>query len=477
MLTYDLSRRGKIPTYLYLYHCIRDDILSQRITPNTKLPSKRALASHLGVGVITVANAYDLLCIEGFLRTVERQGYFSNDTSGFRPISTSKPVSELQEPVQLSDNFIDFKANSSSLALFPSTVWARYVCEALSFSDDTMLRTVSHFGLLKLRQAIANYLAQQKGMQVSPAQIIIGAGTEYLYSRLLHLLGRNAVLALENPGYQKFSAIADSYGNRCVYIPVDSHGLDASVLAKTDASVVHVSPSNHFPTGVIMPITRRLELLHWAAAKPERYIIEDDYDSEFRYVGRHIPPLYVEDSSKRVIYINTFSKTLVPSIRISYMVLPPMLMNRYLETMSFYSCTVSSLEQYALARFIENGHFEQHLNRLRKHCKELYISTVNAFERSALAFISTIHENNAGTHFLLEIRTKLSDEEIRKRGLEHGMILPFFSDYFAGVLPETDTCILVINCAGIKEGQLSQILSSMEDIFAEDINVAKATQK
>ncbi len=475
MLTYDLNQRGTRPLYLYLYDCIRDDIFSGNIPSNTKLPSKRMLARHLGVGVITVANAYELLCVEGYIRGAERQGYFVNDLTGFRPPPpASKPELQEQELEVCPDDIIDFKANRASRALFPHSVWNRYMREALSFSNDMLLRTVPHCGMLELRRAIADYLVHQKGMQVSPAQIIIGAGTEYLYSRLLHLLGRNAVLALENPGYQKFAAIAGSYGNRCVYVPIDDHGLKASALAETDASVVHVSPSNHFPTGIIMPITRRLELLQWAAAAPDRYIIEDDYDSEFRYVGWHIPPLYAEDVCQRVIYINTFSKTLVPSIRISYMVLPPELMNRYHNTMSFYSCTVSSFEQYTLARFIENGHFEQHINKLRKHYKEQYTRTIDAFSHSALAPIISIQEHNAGTHFLLAIHTKLPDAEVKKKGREQGLILQLFADYWADdPPPKMPACVLVINCAGIGKSQLPEVIQKLENIFSEDIQTAQ----
>ena len=329
-----------------------------------------------------------------------------------------------------------------------------------------MLKTVPYKGLFRLRTAISAYLARNRGMEVSPSQIIVGAGTEYLYSRLIQLFGRTCTFASEDPGYKKFAAIASSYGNPWEYIPIDEDGLMIDALEESGADVIHVSPSNHFPTGIIMPVTRRMELFEWANHVRKRYIIEDDYDSEFRYSGHLINPMYTQDTRNKVIYINTFSKSLVPSLRISYMILPPALMERYEQTMSFYSCTVSSFEQYALAWFIADGHFERHIGRMRQHYKKQRALILKELAVSPLAAISQVQERSAGTHFLLRVHTALSGNEIRLRAGEAGLSISTFSDYYNLATEDTDRT-LVINYAAIEAEKIPEVLRRLSSIFPE----------
>lgn len=261
----------------------------------------------------------------------------SADTASDAPAAeTPHAIERARDP----EYFVDLKANRTSVSLFPATVWGRYMREALSLPSDNLLRSIPFNGLPELRRAIASYLRRTRGMDVSPDCIIIGAGSEYLYGRLLQMLGPTTTFAMENPGYRKFAAISKAFGNPWRPVPIDESGLLVDELEESGADVVHVSPANHFPTGIVMPIKRRLELFEWANRARKRYIIEDDYDSEFRYSGRLIMPLFADDASDKVIYLNAFSKTMVPSLRISYMVLPPKLLARYVDTMSFYSCTV-----------------------------------------------------------------------------------------------------------------------------------------
>ena len=231
--------------------------------------------------------------------------------------------------------------------------------------DTELLRSTPYNGAPALRRAIAAHLRQFRAMDVDPEQIIIGAGTELLYTLIIQLLGRDKRYAVEDPGYGKIAKIYQAHQVPLCRVGLDGGGLDITLLRRQPADVVHISPSHHYPTGIVMPITRRQELLRWAAEEPERYILEDDYDSEFRFVGRPIPTLFSVSESQRVIYLNTFSKTIAPSIRISYMILPPRLLARYREKLGFYACTVSSFEQYTLARFLEQGRYEQHLNRMK----------------------------------------------------------------------------------------------------------------
>ena len=478
MLTYDLRSRGTSSLYEFLYQSIREDIARGRIPCGTKLPSKRNLAQHLDIGVATVTAAYDQLITEGFVRTEQRRGYFVEDVSEFRckPVTTQVKGLNSEDP----EYFVDLKANRTSVSLFPATVWGRYMREALSLPSDNLLRSIPFNGLPELRRAIASYLRRTRGMDVSPDCIIIGAGSEYLYGRLLQMLGPTTTFAMENPGYRKFAAISKAFGNPWRPVPIDESGLLVDELEESGADVVHVSPANHFPTGIVMPIKRRLELFEWANRARKRYIIEDDYDSEFRYSGRLIMPLFADDASDKVIYLNAFSKTMVPSLRISYMVLPPKLLARYVDTMSFYSCTVSSFEQYALARFIDEGHLERHINRTRNFYRRQREAVLHEIAQSPLAKISHVEERNAGTHFLLYVRTSLTHDQVRQRGAEQGLNISLFNDYLlrdGDGLSERTTkrfeqysngeTALVLNYAGIEPDRLSETVRRLACVFPE----------
>lgn len=464
MLTYDLEKRNSTPLYDYLYQCIRQDIIKGKLKAGEKLPSKRSLAQHLNIGIVTVASAYAQLAVEGYITSTEKKGYFIEDVSTYTERKNDKIplISEVPEH----EFFADFKANRISLKNFPLSTWNRLLRETLSVHNEALLKTVPYKGVYELRKAIADYLQQNRAMTVNPAQIIIGAGTEYLYSRLLQLFGHACTFAIEEPGYKKFAAISASFGNPWKYIPIDDNGLIVNQLEESGADVAHLSPANHFPTGIVMPVTRRLELFEWVNRISKRYIIEDDYDSEFRYNGRFIPPLFAQDTQNKVIYMNTFSKSLVPSLRISYIVLPPKLLKLYEANQSFYSCTVSSFEQYTLARFISEGYFERHINKMKKFYREQRTKILTALRKSPLANISEITERNAGTHFLLHIKTSLNEEEIRNAAYNANLSLSFYSDYSHTCTPR-ENCTLVINYAAISDNNIDLVLKRLASIFPE----------
>ena len=261
MLTYDLDKRGSTPLYDYLYQCIRQDIISGRLQAGERLPSKRTLAQHLSVGIITVANAYAQLAVEGYITSREKKGYFVEDVSSYR-VRRKAAAAMLPEAAER-EYFADFKANRISLQNFPLATWTRLMRETLSVHNEELLKTVPYKGVYELRKAIADYLAHNRAMQVDPSQIIIGAGTEYLYGRLLQMFGHACTFAIEEPGYKKFASISASFGNPWKYIPIDDNGLMIDKLEESGADVVHLSPANHFPTGIVMPVTRRLELFEW----------------------------------------------------------------------------------------------------------------------------------------------------------------------------------------------------------------------
>ena len=463
MITYDLQNRNGQPMYEYLYECIRQDIIRGELVAGEKLPSKRAFANHLNVGNITVEKAYEQLLVEGYIRSVERSGYYVENLEKYsKDLLNRRQSSKMhqEEP----EYFMDFKANRISLTKFPVSTWSKLMKDTLTLKEDSLYKPVSYKGLYELRVAIANYLKRSRGMEVDPELMIIGAGTEYLYGRLFQLLGREYVFGMENPGYAKISKIADIHGNRWEPIPIDDGGLRVDVLEESDADIVHVSPANQFPTGMVMSVRRRLELFEWANKVHKRYIIEDDYDCEFRYSGRMILPLYAIDEGEKVIYTNTFSKTLVPSLRISYMILPKNLMERFEKTMSFYSCTVSSFEQYTLARFIEEGYFEKHIIRMKYYYRRVRSQVMKVFQNSELSQISRIEEHNAGTHFLMHIQTNMAKQEIKEKAARQELLLSFYSDYSSKEETE-DGCTLVINYASIQPEQVEHVIDRLCEIF------------
>ena len=475
MLTYDLEQFKPKPLYESLYTCIRNDILSGRISTGEKLPSKRSLARHMNISVTTVENAYTQLIVEGYIRSEQGRGFFVNKlemTPG--PSAMKRLENRNEDEILLTEEdpepeyIIDFKSNSSSLSMFPISTWSRLMRNILSSQDIKLLETVPYNGIKALRVAIADMLRSFRNMNVSPEQIIIGAGTEYLYSRLLTLFGQNSVIAIEDPGYKKFADISRDRGIIWDYIPIDSNGMRVDRIRSSSANILHVSPANHFPTGTVMPITRRMELLEWAGERYDRYIIEDDYDSELRYSGKPIPTLYSMDDNNKVIFMNTFSKSLVPSIRISYMVLPPVLLERYRETQSFYSCTVSSFEQLTLAHFISEGYFERHLSRLKQHYKEKRDLLMESIRESSLSLVTHIQESNAGTHFLLQVNTYMNDNQIRTAAHELGINFAMLSDYEQNhSLKNTRT--IVINYAGLDPENVDTAVHMLEHLFETNI--------
>ena len=496
MLTYYLSTYKNLPLYEALYDCIRQDILNGTLSEGERLPSKRALAKHLNISITTVEHAYQKLEEEAYLVSRPGCGFFvekrsallgsnglqlsaSNtdvladvDRGGFEradsvPLSASVSREEKAYQVELTENH-------SSLSLFPSGIWVRLIRQILSEStseSSELFHSVPYNGLYSLREAIAGYLRKYRGFTVSPDQIIIGAGTEYLYQRLIQLLGVGAIIAFADPGYKALARGCMTSGHLVQFIPMGSEGLDIRALRRSIANVVHLSPANHFPTGAIMSLEQRADILEWAGEASFRYIIEDDYDCEFSSRGGDIMPLFAMDRNERVIYMNTFSKTLVPSIRISYMVLPKTLLPLYENSLSFYSCTASGFEQQALTRFISEGHLERHVDKLKNHYDRKCRRFVEALESSGLSPIVTIPNRGAGTHLLIRVRTSMTDQEIRSEAERQGVHISLLSDYCHRPRPY-DLQTLVINVAALQDEQegIASAIGALERLFLDEHN-------
>ena len=454
MLTYELKKSPGVPLYEALYRCIRADILSGSLAADTKLPSKRALAQNLEVSKITVEAAYNQLLSEGYIRSQEKVGYFvehmehhARISAGFLPKPQPAPREYL----------LDLTANGTEQ--FPFSVWSKLQREVMLDYGEKLLLPLPNQGIPELRQAIADHLAAFRGMHVDPDNILIGAGTDFLYNLLIQLLGRDKIYAVEEPGYGKIRKIYAAGGVACVSASLDFQGVVPESLDRAD--VLHCSPSHHFPTGLVTPVSRRLELLNWA--KQGRWIIEDDYDSEFRFDAHPKPAMQALDGNGRVIYMNTFSKSLAPSIRISYMVLPEQLMAEFRRRLGFYSCTVPSFEQYTLARFLSRGHFEKHINRMRKFYRQRRNTLVSLLENCTFSDSLTILEQDAGLHFLLKVKTPLTDRELTEALEKAGIRIRALSEYYHE--NRKDRHCLVVNYSGIKEENLQKALDSLINIM------------
>ncbi|MEE0955779.1 MAG: PLP-dependent aminotransferase family protein, partial [Eubacterium sp.] len=336
---------------------------------------------------------------------------------------------------------------------------------------DKLMEPAPSGGVPELREAIADHLASFRGMAVSPDRIIIGAGAEYLYGMIIKLLGDKKIYAIENPGYRKLAKIYESSGANVAAIRMDHDGILIDELKRTGAAAAHVSPTHHFPTGITMPISRRYELLAWANESPEHYIIEDDFDSEFRLSGSPIPSLQSLDACGKVIYMNTFSKSLAPTIRIGYMVLPWKLVDQYYSKLGFYSCTVSNFEQYTLAAFIREGYFEKHINRTRLYYVRKRRQVLDLI-RGYFGERCRILENKAGLHFLLQLDTDREDDTVKNVLKEKGIKIRALSDYYMGE-EKPSRHIFLIHYSDMNPEKLKEAMPVLASALSGDCSMLK----
>ncbi len=466
MLTYSLKSQLKIPLYEQLYRAIKNDIITGLLPRDSKLPSKRSLASHLGISVVTVESSYQQLKAEGFIYSKAKRGFFvsyirphvTENKQSIRLISSEKVRSDT------SMSLLNLSNNKTNPETFPFSIWSKLLRQVLNEFQEEIVHPSPSQGILPLREAIAKHLNQHRGMSVDPEQIIIGAGTEFLYILLIQLLGLDKTIALEEPSYPKMVKIYQQFAINQVHIPMENDGINTALLRETQADIVHISPSHQFPAGKILSISKRYDLLSWASLSDKHYIIEDDYDSEFCFFGLPIPSLQEIDSSEKVIYINTFNKSLASTLRISYMILPPHLLNIFQKKLSFYANTVSNLEQYTLASFMNQGYFDKHLNRMRIYYQKKRDELILAFRKSSFKDYIQIHEESAGLHFILSIKAKMSEEKLCRLLNEKGLNITPLSHYY--INPEQhQNKKFIINYANISSCDISEIVITLAEII------------
>ena len=375
MLTYFMDARGKQRKYRFLYHAIRRDILAKKLLPGERLPSKRALAEHLGLSLSTVGSAYAALLDEGYLEVKARSGFFVSAlaipesgsvtpaaTADFQSAdenTTSSPATSETESAVPHASLGDLSAD------FPFTPFSHIVRDVLLRFPNELLARPENQGVLHFRAAISAYLLRYRGMQAEPAQIVIGSGTEYLYGLVAQLLPRAALYGIEAQSYEKIRLVYSAYARPYELLPLDAYGVSAEGLAASRASLLHVTPYQSYPSGVTANAAKRFEYLRWAKERTA-FLVEDDYASEFSLQKKPLETIYAMDSNDSVIYLNTFTKTLAPSMRVAYMVLPKRLLESYRERLGFYACTVPALDQYVLAEYMNRGYLERRLNQIRR---------------------------------------------------------------------------------------------------------------
>ena len=347
--------KEKRPVYLQLYNQIREDIVNDILRFDSKLPSIRALAEELGISTVTVEHAYALLSDEGYVESRERSGYVVSFRKADGFASTAKTTHKYHPATETKHAYPDF----------PLSVLSKTMRRVLTEHGDLLLEKSPNNGCAELREAIIQYLARNRGISVDTEQIIIGSGSEYLYEHIIMMLGRSHTYGIESPSYKKIEEIYHASEVSYELLPLSHDGIDSATLSNTTASVIHTTPYRSFPTGVSATASKLHEYVRWANQK-NRYIIEDDFESEFSVSTKPTDTLFALSKNDNVIYLNTFSKTISPSLRIGYMVLPKHLVKTYEEKLGFYSCTVPTFMQYVLTELIDNGDFERHINRVRR---------------------------------------------------------------------------------------------------------------
>ncbi len=470
-LNLTLDSAAEKPLYLQLYDFLTEQIRSGELKAGEKLPGKRSMASALGVSVNTVDTAYQMLTAEGFVESRERSGFTVMDSIEQLPGEERSAFPQGRAAGGAADNAperpafrYDLTTSRVDTALFPSKAWARLQRDLL-YNADYLLEQGSGQGDLSLRLQLAEYLSAYRGVYCTAEQIVIGAGVEYLTGLLAGILpGRTA--AVENPGYKKAEIILHNNGIACYPAAVDEGGLQLKAVRAVNADLCYVTPSHQFPTGAVMPVGRRADLLRWAMEREERYILEGVYDSEFRFDVRPLPSLQgMSGSEGRVVYLSTFSRCLAPGIRIAYMVLPPALLEAYHARYGLYSCTVGRVEQQTLARFMESGQFTRHLARMRnayKHrCRLLTDQLNRAFPTGALR----LSGSHTGIHLLLQLNGGPGEAAMVQRAAEAGIRLTGISRYYSDPAAPCPENTVLLGYGGLNDEDIPAVVTLLRDCW------------
>ena len=462
-LTINLKSGDKTPLYEQLYEYIRGEIRDGHIASGEKLPSTRALSRHLEVSRSTVELAYEQLLSEGYIEARPYRGYYVAQIDGLYQIKQQSRGEKKSYPESRASYRYDFTPNGVDLKSFPYNTWRKLSRECLVDDRAELFRLGCPQGEYGLRNAISSYLHQARGVNCSPDQIIVGAGNDYLMMLLCAVIGTRRRVALENPTYKQAYRLFENLSCEVCTVDMDAKGMRADKLEKSGADIAFVMPSHQYPLGTVMPIKRRMELLAWADECEDRYIIEDDYDSEFRYKGKPIPALQGYDVNGKVIYIGTFSKSIAPAIRMSYLVLPAKLCRVYEDRCSFINSTVSKVDQLILQKFIEDGYYERHLNKMRALYKSRHDTLLAALKNWNAGF--SISGENAGVHLLLHFHDGRGEEELIRLATSKGIKVYGLSEYYVDERKKSREAVILLGYANLSEEKIKEAVGLLKEAW------------
>lgn len=464
-LTILLEEKSTTPLYEQIYEHIKGEIREKKLSSGTRLPSTRVLADNLSVSRSTTQMAYDQLLAEGYIEAVPCKGYFVTELEGLLELA---PKSETKESIPVPETraeYINCSPRGIDFSRFPYNTW-RKLCKTTLIDDNKEMFAGGHpQGERALREAIRDYLHAARGVNASVHNIVIGAGNGYLLTllhQILQLVHKDNTIAMENPTYKQAYRVLTACSESIIPVEMDEKGMSLMALKKSGANIAYVMPSHQFPTGIVMPITRRMELLSWAKEEENRYIIEDDYDSEFRYKGKPIPALQGVDNGDKVIYLGTFSRAIAPGIRVGYMVLPPKLLQVYRKHLSFYDCTVSRIDQNVLAEFIREGYFERHLNRMRgiyRKKNEVLLETLEPLRKNF-----EISGEHAGLHVLLTAKNGLTEKALTTWAKDVGVIVEPMSSYVIGGMLKQYEHTVLLGYASLTEDEIREAAERLQSL-------------
>jgi len=468
-MTIQLQANSDKCLYEQIYDHIRLEIREGKLLAGEKLPSTRSLAEYLQVARSTVDYAYDQLLSEGYIEARPYKGYYVCKIEELLGVEALKEESKEQDtslPVFVESGeqkgwTCDFSPNEVDMSGFPFGVWRRITKNILSDDNSELFAQGEAQGDKDMRVTIGRYLHSARGVNCEPEQIIVGAGNDYLLMLLEKILGRHVRIAMDNPTYKRAYRIFRSFAYDIVTVDMDSGGMQVEILREKNVQVAYIMPSHQFPTGAVMPIGRRTELLKWAAEEADRYLIEDDYDSEFRYRGKPIPSLQASDELGKVIYMGTFSKAIAPAIRVSYMVLPKSLLDVYKRECFFYSCTVSRIDQRILNEFIRDGYFERHLNKMRKLYRDKHDMLMEALKPFGKQF--SISGEHAGLHFLLTAKNGLSERDLIELAAKQGVKVYGLSESM--VEGNKDSATVLLGFGGLSKEQMTAGIAGLRQAW------------
>ena len=462
-LLIQLDAGRKMPLYEQICRFLKEEIRSGRIPAGERLPSARALAAQLSVSRSTVDLAYSQLTSEGYLNSVPCRGYFAGDVSELYRLEHLERGPVRKRQAEAPAFRYDFALNGIDEESFPLNTWRKISREVQLEENSGLFQLGDPEGEWSLRTVIADYLHHARGVNCAPEQILMGAGNDYLVMLLSLLLGRDTRIAMENPTYRSAWNCFHALGHPITAVPMDEAGMDAEKLEESGAGAAYVMPSHQFPMGTVMPVRRRMQLLRWAAAEKGRFLIEDDYDSEFRYRGKPIPALQGYDTNDCVIYLGTFSKAVAPGIRVSYMVLPEQLLPVYREKGSGFSATISRIDQSMLEVFLREGHFERHLNRMRAVYKAKHDLLLKNLRE--LPEILEVSGENAGVHVRVRFLNGMTEGEAVRRAARAGIRVYGLSEYVIGEQPEEEGHTVLLGYGPMKMEDLAEACGILKKIW------------